>query len=279
MRCRVLFSDIRRDSVTGQGIDRRLADFRCSVVGSRRHADSGAGFRLFDFSSFKEVLMFLTLVFIVALAVLYWFPARSWMGRWGSTPSDLNRVMAGDSLIVDHTYSGTLAVAINARPEHIWPWLVQMGYRRGGLYSYDWLDRIFGYLDRPSATRILPEFQHLAAGDEIPLGRGPAWPVAVVEPRRALVLDMRNMGGIDWVWQFGLYPIDDDRTLLVSRSRVRARTVWARLLTAAIEPAGFVMTRRMLLGIKQRAEALLGLSRQGDSKPADKVVPAENHAA
>ena len=54
--------------------------------------------------------MFLTLVFIVALAVLYWFPARSWMGRWGSTPSDLNRVMAGDSLIVDHAYSGTLAV-------------------------------------------------------------------------------------------------------------------------------------------------------------------------
>jgi len=223
--------------------------------------------------------MFLTLVFIVALAVLYWFPARSWMARWGSTPSDLNRVMAGDSLIIDHTYSGTLAVAINARPEHIWPWLVQMGYRRGGLYSYDWLDRIFGYLDRPSATRILPEFQHLAAGDEIPLGRGPAWPVAVVEPRRALVLDMRNMGGIDWVWQFGLYPIDDDRTLLVSRSRVRARTVWARLLTAAIEPAGFVMTRRMLRGIKQRAEALLGLSRQTDSKPAETLVRAERSAA
>jgi len=223
--------------------------------------------------------MFLTLVFIVALAVLYWFPARSWMAGWGSTSSDLNRVMAGDSLIVDHTYSGTLAVAINARPEHIWPWLVQMGYRRGGLYSYDWLDRIFGYLDRPSATRILPEFQHLAAGDEIPLGRGPAWPVAVVEPRRALVLDMRNMGGIDWVWQFGLYPIDDDRTLLVSRSRVRARTVGARLLTAAIEPAGFVMTRRMLLGIKQRAEALLGLSRQTDSKPAETLVRAERSPA
>ncbi len=132
--------------------------------------------------------------------------------------------MAGDSLIVHPTYSGTMAVIVNARPEHIWPWLVQMGYQRGGLYSYDWLDRLFGYLDRPSATRILPEFQHLAVGDEIPLGRGPRWPVAAVEACRALVLDMRNMGGIDWVWQFGLYPIDEKRTQLVSRSRVRAQT-------------------------------------------------------
>ena len=149
-----------------------------------------------------------------------------------------------------------MAVIVNAAPEHIWPWLVQIGYRRGGLYSYDWLDRLFGYLDRPSATRILPEFQHLAVGDEIPLGRGPSWPVAAIEPNRALVLDMRNMGSFDWVWQFGLYTVDEKRTRLVSRSRVRTRSAWARLATYAIEPAGFLMTRRMLLGVKQRAEAL-----------------------
>jgi hypothetical protein len=192
----------------------------------------------------------------LALATVYWFPLRRWMSRWGSGPSDLARVMAGDALIAHPTYSGTMAIVVDARPEHIWPWLVQMGYRRGGLYSYDWLDRVFGFLDRPSATRILPEFQDLAAGDEIPLGRGPNWPVGVLEPRRALVLDMRNLGSIDWVWQFGLYAIDENRTRLVSRSRVRARTVWARLGTYAIEPAGFMMTRRMLRGLKQRAEAL-----------------------
>ena len=137
---------------------------------------------------------------------------------------------------------------------------MQIGYQRGGLYSYDWLDRLFGYLDRPSATRILPEYQHLAVGDRIPLGRGPSWPVAVVEPNRALVLDMRNLSGLDWVWQFGLYPIDETRTRLVSRSRVRARPMWAQLLTHAIEPAGFLMTRRMLLGLQQRAEALRAAS-------------------
>ena len=209
-----------------------------------------------------------TLLVILTFAVLYWFPIRRWMSRWGTTPSDLTRVMAGDGLLVDPTYSGTMAVTVNAPPEHIWPWLVQMGYQRGGLYSYDWLDRLFGYLDRPSATRILPEFQHLAVGDNIPLGRGPSWPVAVVEPRRALVLDMRNMGGFDWVWQFGLYPVDEKRTRLVSRSRVRAQAVWARLFTYVIEPAGFLMTRRMLLGLKQRAEALRATASAGGRRRA-----------
>jgi hypothetical protein len=197
-----------------------------------------------------------TVIVILTLSVSYWFPIRRWMNRWGATASDVARLMAGDSLLPDQTYSGTMAVMVDARPEHIWPWLVQIGYQRGGLYSYDWLDRLFGYLDRPSATRILPEFQHLTVGDQIPLGRGPSWPVAILEPNRALVLDMRNMGGLDWVWQFGLYPADGTRTRLVSRSRVRAIAPWARVLTHAIEPAGFLMTRRMLLGLKQRAEAL-----------------------
>ena len=197
-----------------------------------------------------------TLLALVVAAALYWFPIRRWMSRWGAAPSDLARVMAGVCLIPNPMYSGTTAITANATPEHIWPWLVQIGYQRGGLYSYDWLDRLFGYLDRPSATRILPEFQNLAVGDAIPMGQGPSWPVAVVEPRRALVLDMRNMSSFDWVWQFGLYPIDETRTRFVSRSCVRTQNIWARLLTYVIEPAGFVMTRRMLLGIKQRAEAL-----------------------
>ena len=208
--------------------------------------------------------MLLLLFVILAFSVVYWFPVRRWMSRWGTTPSDLTRVMAGDALLVNPEYSGTMAVVVNAAPEHIWPWLVQIGYQRGGLYSYDWLDRLFGYLDRPSATRILPEFQNLAIGDRIPVGRGPSWPVAVLEPNRALVLDMRNLGGFDWVWQFGLYTVDEKRTQLVSRSRVRTRSVWARLATYAIEPAGFLMTRRMLLGLKQRAEALRSTSVSGD---------------
>jgi hypothetical protein len=194
---------------------------------------------------------------VTVAAALYWFPVRRWMNRWGTTPADLELSMVGDALLPVMTYSGTTGFDINATPRDIWPWIVQIGYQRGGLYSYDWLDRLFGFLDRPSATRILPEFQQLAVGDTIPMGQGPSWPVAVVDRERALVLDMRKIGGgMEWVWQFALYPIDAHRTRFVSRSRVRAHSIWARMATYAIEPAGFIMTRRMLLGIKQRAEAL-----------------------
>src|ERR1051326_631722 len=109
-----------------------------------------------------------SLVIAFTFAIAYWFPIRRWMGRWGTTWSDLARVMAGDGLIAHPTYSGTMAVIVNARPEHVWPWLVQIGYQRGGLYSYDWLDRLFGFLDRPRATRILPEFDPLAPADRTP---------------------------------------------------------------------------------------------------------------
>src|SRR6266536_3703203 len=107
----------------------------------------------------------------LALAAVYWFPVRHWFHRWGTTPEELERVMPGDALMPDPTKTDTGAITVNAPPEAIWPWLVQMGTGRGGLYSYDLLDRLFGFLDRPSATRILPEFQHLAVGDKVPWGR------------------------------------------------------------------------------------------------------------
>jgi hypothetical protein len=187
--------------------------------------------------------------------VLYWFPVRRWFRRWGTTAEDLTRVMAGDPVIAIPTHSATHALTVDAPPEDIWPWLVQMGYRRGGLYSYDWLDRLFGYLDRPSANRVLPKFQQLSVGDVIPLGRGQGFPVNAIEPYRALVLSGTN-DGFQWVWQFGLYPLDKGRTRLVSRGTQRfANTIGAWLFMRVMEPAAFIMTRRMLLGVKQRAEA------------------------
>ena len=157
---------------------------------------------------------------VVVLAVAYWFPIRRWFGRWGTMPADLSRVMSGDAAIVNPTYAATLAITVNARSEDIWPWLLQMGYQRGGLYSYDWLDRLFGYLDGPSSNRVLPEFQHLTVGDEIPVGRGGGFPVIAIEPYRALVLGGKGEG-FQWVWQFGIYPLDGNRTRLVSRNSIR----------------------------------------------------------
>lgn len=193
---------------------------------------------------------------LLCLSLFYWYLVRGWYLRWGSTDEDLSRAMLGDADIPEPTYSTTLAVTVQAEPRHIWPWLVQMGNRRGGLYSYDWLDRLFGYLDRPSANVVLPEFQKLKVGDAIPLGRGPAFPVRAIEPNRALVLGGTE-DGFAWTWQFGLYPLDQARTRLVSRNTAReARTIGSWLLMRLLEPAAFIMTRCMLLGIKQRAERL-----------------------
>jgi hypothetical protein len=187
----------------------------------------------------------------------YWFPVRRWFSRWGTTAEELTRVMPGDALIPNPTDMSMQALIVKAPPEDIWPWLVQIGYQRGGLYSYDWLDRLFGFLDRPSATRILPEFQQLAVGDKIPWdGRGTELSVGVVEPRRALALSSQ-VGDFMWVWQFGLYPLDERRTRFVTRGteRVPNTPLWW-LGMRIMEPASFIMTRRFLFGVKERAEAL-----------------------
>lgn len=198
----------------------------------------------------------LSALVMLPVVLLYWFPLRRWFARWGTTPDDLTRVMAGDDVIVNPTHSATHAVTVDAPPEAIWPWLVQMGYQRGGLYSYDWLDRLFGFLDRPSADRVLPEFQHLAVGDRIRLGPREELTVTAVEPGRALVLSY-NAHDMEWVWQFGLYPLDNKRTRLVTRGTERMpKTPGGELAMLVMEPAAFIMTRRMLLGLKQRAEAL-----------------------
>lgn len=174
--------------------------------------------------------------------------------RWGATDEEVAAALPGDDRVVNANYVTTRALAIHARPEEIWPWLAQMGYRRGGLYSYDWLDRLFGYLDRPSAEEVLPEFQHLEAGDSIPLGRGPSWPVVEVDPDRVLVLE--PLAGVV-TWSFVLVPVGVSTTRLVTRVRFRLRKTAAdRLMLLGLDPAAFVMTRKMLLGIKRRSEAL-----------------------
>lgn len=210
----------------------------------------------------------LTFSVLAGLALVYWYPIRKWYRRWGMTDAEVARTMAGDAAIADPPYQANMAITIAARPAHIWPWLVQIGYRRGGLYSYDWLDRLFGYLDRPSAERILPEFQQLAVGDVIPIGTGSGFPVVAVEQDRALVLG-GTTEGTQWSWEFGLYPLDEGHTRLVSRSRVRGpKTVAAFLVISLIEPAAFIMTRKMLLGLKRRAETLATTRRHTRSHAA-----------
>jgi hypothetical protein len=164
--------------------------------------------------------------------------------------------MPGDGIIANPTHSAMDAITINASPDDIWPWLVQIGYQRGGLYSYDWLDRLFGFLDRPSAGRVLPEFQHLVVGDTIRLGPRQELAVAALQPACALALSYTRRD-FEWVWQFGLYPLDQDRTRLVSHGTEHyKKNIVTWLFMCVMKPAAFIMTRRMLLGLKGRAEGL-----------------------
>jgi hypothetical protein len=170
--------------------------------------------------------------------------------------------MRGDRYVTLPSYETTLGVTTNTAPAAIWPWLVQMGYRRGGLYSYDWLDRLFGYLDAPSATVLLPEWQRLAVGDEIPIGRGGGFPVKAIEPFRSLVLG-GHAKGVEWSWELALVPADSRHTRLISRNRVLTPGgIRSRLTMFFIQPAAFLMTRKMLMGIKRRAEAMAHAERR-----------------
>ena len=148
----------------------------------------------------------------------------------------------------------TRAVSVAAEASDIWPWLVQMGDGRGGLYSLDWLDMLFGYIHAPSADVVLPQYQGLAVGDVIPLGRGPDWPVMIVDRERALVVEPVS-AGVTWCW--AIIPTADWQARLVSRVRLRTGSRWMLwVLAPAIDLPWFVMERQMLRGIARRAEAL-----------------------
>jgi hypothetical protein len=182
------------------------------------------------------------------------YPAwRQWCLTWGATPEEAAGPVPGDDLLADPAVISTRAVSVAAPPSAIWPWLVQMGPGRGGAYTYDWIENLFG-LGMHSADEILPEFQDLKVGDAQRLGtHGPVLRVAALDPERSLVF--RSDDG-NWVWAFELAHREKG-TRLISRNRfaVPGTSILGRALnTYVMEPGSLVMERKMLLGIKRRAE-------------------------
>lgn len=180
---------------------------------------------------------------------------RDWCLTWGATSEEVSRKLPGDELLPDADIVSTRAVSIDASPGAVWPWLVQMGSGRGGAYTYDWVENRLG-LDMHSADKILPQFQDIKVGDEIPLGPNrPAMCVQVCDPER--VLTIRFADG-NWVWIFALFA-EEGVTRLVSRNRIAApgAAPVTRLFNLLVmEPGSLMMERKMLVGIKERAERL-----------------------
>jgi hypothetical protein len=189
---------------------------------------------------------------VAAAGLVYGWILRPWHLHWGATLEEAAGPVAGDELMPEPGVVATRAIEIDAPPSAIWPWLVQMGPGRGGAYTYDWIERRLG-IDIHNADRIIPELQNLKVGDEIPMS-GYAMRVERLDPEQAMVV---RSGNHAWVWSFELRPADR-HTRLISRNRFDTALLPLRdkLAYPVIEPGSWVMERKMLRTIRQRAEQL-----------------------
>jgi len=168
-----------------------------------------------------------------------------WLRGWGATPAERAAELPGDEIVNDPFIQHTRAVAIDAPPERVWPWLAQIGQDRAGFYSYAWLENLAG-CRMPDADRIHPEWQGRVAGDTLLLHPAAGYEIVGLEPGRRLALEPG--------WYFVLEPDGPDRCRLLARWRCPGGPLNVAI-GLLFELPHFVMERRMLLGIKHRAEA------------------------
>jgi hypothetical protein len=182
--------------------------------------------------------------------------AWRWQLRWGATAAEQRRALPGDAAVSAPSLQATRAVGIAAPPREVWPWVVQIGRDRAGFYSYDHLQRAAG-----QAGEIEPELQQLEVGDTVKLAHGMSLRVAQATPNIALVLTSDPgtlpagvMTDFSFSWAVVLEPEGPTGTRLV----VRERCAWSKWRTGlgvkAVSWISFIMSRKMLVGIRERAE-------------------------
>lgn len=211
----------------------------------------------------KKYVVATTAVALGAAGLSSWHP----MTRWGATPQEVDEELPGDEIVGQANYRTTHAVTVAAPVDLVWSWLVQLGQGRGGFYSYDWLENLLR-LDIHSAEQIVPDYQHLAVGDLVrlvPEGTQPPLQFAVtrVEPPHLLVLGPDGSRQEAFrtkmpypCWTFRLTSSAGDATRLVARFQSDFEPSLMGLVAYKylLAPVHFVMERKVLLGIKHRAE-------------------------
>lgn len=212
----------------------------------------------------KKIMRKVTMVCATGLGAYVLF-FRPWQHRWGASDEEVMRMLPGDELVPHADVVETRVVTVKAMPAAIWPWLVQIGQGRAGYYSYERLENMAG-LKMKNAEGINPDWQRLLVGDIVPAEPGgKGFKVYALEHERSLVLGGREGDtGVfegftqmfpEFSWAFVLVPVDSEHTRLISRFRGSSRSsFWNKLIGLFFEPIEFLMTSRMLLGIKKRAE-------------------------
>ena len=202
-------------------------------------------------SSDSVFVRFLAILAIILISVVVFFVfIRPWHMKWGATEAEVERHMPGDDQVVDREFAFTRALTIDAAPEEVWPWVLQMGEGRAGFYSYDWFDN--GGVR--SSEVIVPELQKVEVGDIIPIGGSVQYRVASVDPARSVVWvsDDEPISG-SWAWV--LYATDDGKTRLISRMSGRTDPGLDKAAAHWVIDAGdIVFMRKSMRGIQQRAE-------------------------
>lgn len=229
----------------------------------------------------------IALIVLVLLGVAYFVAVVPWMYTWGATADEIRAVLPGDELVPNPVAQTTQAVTILARPEQIYPWLMQIGVDRGGMYSYDWLENLAG-LNVHTIDRIVPELQNVKPGDfwgftpqNYSMPDGPGVYVVWLEPNKAMVgcFGMRSAPPppCAGTWQLVLLPKSDGTTRLILRSRTDAASPMTGVFGAIFDPITFVMSRGMLLGFRDRIQAV-GQSQTGNPLALVTPIPVQSPA-
>lgn len=195
----------------------------------------------------------------VAAVAATWAVRRASL-RWGASDGELAMLLPGDGWLPAPDLQATRAITINASSSHVWPWVAQLGQNRGGFYTYDWLENLAG-CDIHTSDVIVPELRIRAVGDEVKLAPSAALRVVALKEGHHLVLRGAVAGDgtnapapYDFTWAFVLTEDAPGVTRLIVRERYTYLAGWAPMLAEPVEMVSFLMSQRMLRGIREHAE-------------------------
>ncbi len=229
-------------------------------------------------------MVVVAVVGVIVLGVLYSTFAVPWMHTWGATTNEVRIALPGDEFVPNPMSQTTQAVTIRARSEKIYPWLMQIGVDRGGMYSYDWLENLMG-LNVHTIDRIVPELQNVKPGDfwrftppDHFLKDGPGVYVMRLEPNRWILGCFGTPKAVPppctSTWQLVLQPQDDGSTRLILRTRTSGASPTTGVFGVILDPMTFVMGRGMLLGFRDRVEAAGAVSVTVAPSPTASIATA-----